>query len=198
MAENLDIEGRRSVRTPMQWTSGVNGGFSRADPESIRRPLPSGPHGPEHVNVADQLGRQDSLLSWMQRLISRRRSTPEFGMGEWSLLDARTSRVLMIRYDWGGAIGHRRAQPGGRRSRDRPRTTHRRSRTRGHLVESRLRAAHQFAERRRFRLQVDQVDDDLGARPLSTRFVSTRSQRDVTVSHRQSPVGALRRLRPLQ
>ena len=30
MAENLDVPGRLAVRTPMQWTSGANGGFSRA------------------------------------------------------------------------------------------------------------------------------------------------------------------------
>ena len=30
MAENLDIPGRFAVRTPMQWTGGANGGFSKA------------------------------------------------------------------------------------------------------------------------------------------------------------------------
>ncbi|PRC53344.1 trehalose synthase, partial [Mycobacterium sp. ITM-2017-0098] len=30
MAENLDVAGRFAVRTPMQWTDGVNGGFSTA------------------------------------------------------------------------------------------------------------------------------------------------------------------------
>lgn len=101
MGENLDVEGRRSVRTPMQWTSGENGGFSQADAESIRRPFPDGPYGPAEVNVAEQHGRPDSLLSWMQRLIARRRATPEFGLGEWTLLDVGSSNVLMIRYDWG-------------------------------------------------------------------------------------------------
>ena len=35
MAENLSIPGRESVGTPMQWTGGVNGGFSSADPDDL-------------------------------------------------------------------------------------------------------------------------------------------------------------------
>jgi Glycosidases len=35
MGEDLDAEGRLAVRTPMQWTSGRNGGFSTADPDRL-------------------------------------------------------------------------------------------------------------------------------------------------------------------
>ena len=47
MAENLDVPGRLAVRTPMQWTSGANGGFSRApkredDPAAARRAVRAG------------------------------------------------------------------------------------------------------------------------------------------------------------
>ena len=54
MGENLDVEGRLAVRTPMQWTSGRNGGFSDAAPSRLPRPVVDGAFGPEHVNVADQ------------------------------------------------------------------------------------------------------------------------------------------------
>ncbi|MDQ3709284.1 MAG: alpha-amylase family protein, partial [Actinomycetota bacterium] len=47
MAENLNIPGRLSVRTPMQWTAEPGGGFSTADPASLRRPLTTGAYGPE-------------------------------------------------------------------------------------------------------------------------------------------------------
>ena len=47
MAENLDIPGRFAVRTPMQWTGGANGGFSKAAKRRLTRPLPDGLLRPE-------------------------------------------------------------------------------------------------------------------------------------------------------
>jgi trehalose synthase len=52
MAENLDIEGRMAVRTPMQWSAERNGGFSTAATSRVRRPVVTGPFAPEHVNVS--------------------------------------------------------------------------------------------------------------------------------------------------
>ena len=54
MGENLDVDGRLSVRTPMQWTDGRNAGFSSARPSRLTRPLPDGRFGPLAVNVAEQ------------------------------------------------------------------------------------------------------------------------------------------------
>src|SRR3546814_2202472 len=62
MGENLDVDGRPSVRTPMQWTDGRNAGFSSARPSRLTRPLPDGRFGPLAVNVADQRRDPDSLL----------------------------------------------------------------------------------------------------------------------------------------
>src|SRR5690606_27675038 len=84
MGENLDIEGRLSVRTPMQWSPEPNGGFSTADRRRLARPIPDGDFGPDRVNVLDQRRESDSLLNWMERIMRRRRETPEFGWGTWS------------------------------------------------------------------------------------------------------------------
>lgn len=100
MGENLDIDGRLSVRTPMQWTDGRNAGFSAAQPARLRRPIPEGRFGPLAVNVADQERDPDSLLNWMMRLARRRRETPEFGWGDWSLVDTGDDAVLAHRCDW--------------------------------------------------------------------------------------------------
>ena len=51
MGENLDVEGRLAVRTPMQWDDGPNGGFSTAPRRRLTRPQPTGLFGPEHVNA---------------------------------------------------------------------------------------------------------------------------------------------------
>jgi trehalose synthase len=103
MGENLDIEGRLSVRTPMQWTNDEDtAGFTTESPSRIRRPLPQGRYGPLAVNVADQERDPDSLLNWMQRVIRRRRETPEIGWGEWQVLDVGDDAVLAHRCDWEG------------------------------------------------------------------------------------------------
>jgi len=105
MGENLDVDGRLSVRTPMQWTSGRNAGFSSAAPSRLTRPIPDGRFGPLAVNVADQRRHGDSLLAWMERMMRRRRETPELGWGAVTLLDAGDDAVLAHRCDWeGGAV----------------------------------------------------------------------------------------------
>lgn len=104
MGENLAIEGRLSVRTPMQWSSERHGGFSTVeDPKQLRRPLPGGKYGPDNVNVAKQRRDPDSLLSWMERLARRRQECPELGFGKFELLDTGAPSVLAHRCDWEGS-----------------------------------------------------------------------------------------------
>jgi len=102
MGENLEIEGRMSVRTPMQWTDEKNGGFSKARPSRLRRPPVEGRFGPLAVNVAAQRRDPDSLLSWIERLIRRRRETPELGWGTWKVVRTNVPSVLAHRCDWEG------------------------------------------------------------------------------------------------
>ena len=104
MGENLDIEGRLAVRSPMQWSSGANGGFSAAeDPSRLCRPLTAAKgFGPEEVNVADQYRDPDSLLNWFERLIRRRKDCPELGWGTLRPLDTGAASVFAHRSDWDG------------------------------------------------------------------------------------------------
>ena len=98
MAENLAIEGRYSVRAPMQWSP--DGGFTVSDEPC--RPLVEGAFGPARVNVSTQRREPDSLLNWFERLIRRRRECPEFGFGELTLLETGAPSVLAHRCDWEG------------------------------------------------------------------------------------------------
>ncbi len=105
MAENLDIPGRMSVRAPMQWTTGPNGGFSDAPAKAMRRPLVAGRKwGPAGINVQDQDRDPDSLLRWTERLIRRRRQTPEIAFGEWRVIEVPEAAVFALRYDWGASV----------------------------------------------------------------------------------------------
>ena len=101
MGENLAIDGRLAVRTPMQWTSGPAAGFTTAPAEAAARPFPAGEFGPEAVNVAAQRTDPESLLNWFERLIRLRKSAPEIGWGEYRVLDAGDDAVLVMQHAWG-------------------------------------------------------------------------------------------------
>lgn len=100
MAENLDIEGRMGMRAPMQWSDDDHGGFTTGDPELVRPLVDSPRWGPSEINVGRQRRDEDSLLNWMERLIRRRRESPEIGWGKPSILDVGEGAVLAHRCDW--------------------------------------------------------------------------------------------------
>src|SRR3954453_16287952 len=100
MGEDLDAPGRLAVRTPMQWTSGPNGGFSTARPNKLPGPVVSGGFSPEFVNVQDQRHDPDSLLSFMKLLISRYRESPELGWGTFTVLEQPHASVLAHLCSW--------------------------------------------------------------------------------------------------
>jgi trehalose synthase len=97
MGENLAVEGRLAVRTPMQWSAEPGGGFSTADPAKFPRPMVPGEFGPQVVNVADQRRHEDSLLSWIRLLIERYRESPELAWGHYEVLDTGQPAVLAHR-----------------------------------------------------------------------------------------------------
>jgi len=100
MGENLAADGRLAVRTPMQWTSGPNGGFSRAPARRLSGPVPGDGYAPEHVNVADQRRDPDSLLTFVRLLAHRYRECPELGWGDVDVLDQPEASVLALRSTW--------------------------------------------------------------------------------------------------
>ena len=88
-----------AVRIPMQWSP--DGGFSEAS--ELRRPMVSGPFGPERVNVHAQRREPGSLLNWFERMIRRRRECPELGFGSMTILDVEPDSVFAHRSDLAGA-----------------------------------------------------------------------------------------------
>ncbi len=100
MGENLAIEGRMSVRAPMQWSAEPNGGFSLAPADRLRAPVVEGEYGPEHVNAATQRRDADSLYAWMRQVVRARREHPELGWGTTTVLDAEDPAVCAVRRDW--------------------------------------------------------------------------------------------------
>src|SRR5690606_23476082 len=87
MGDDLRLEGRDSVRTPMQWSSARNGGFTTTADHLPRHPvIREGHYSYLRVNVCEAHRDPESLLSFMERLIVVRRRSPHIGFG--------TTRVL--------------------------------------------------------------------------------------------------------
>ena len=101
MGEDLGLDGRESIRTPMQWDDGPNAGFSTADPAQLIRPvLMRGPFGANRVNVRAQQRDPNSLLRWFENLVHTVREAPEIGTGVCSVVDVALPRaVLAHRFD---------------------------------------------------------------------------------------------------
>ena len=80
MGDNVYLGDRDGVRTPMQWSSDRNGGFSDANPHRLYLPLiTEQEYHYESVNVETQQSNPASLLAWMRQLISLRTRHREIG-----------------------------------------------------------------------------------------------------------------------
>lgn len=101
MGDDLSLDERNSVRTPMQWSDEKNGGFSPASEEALIRPvIKDGPYGYKQVNVTRQKRDLDSLLNWIERLIRTRKEHPEFGFGRWRIIETGDSAVFAHACQW--------------------------------------------------------------------------------------------------
>ena len=101
MGDNLSLRERNAVRTPMQWSDDVHGGFTTAE-KPVRPVVDRGPYGYEHVNVARQQRDPQSLWRTTARMIRIRTECPEIGWGEWRVLSTRRRSVLALEYAWRG------------------------------------------------------------------------------------------------
>jgi maltose alpha-D-glucosyltransferase / alpha-amylase len=99
MGDNLALPERNCARTPMQWSTEPNAGFT----ENAKPILPlinDGPYGFQHINVADQRRNPDSLLNWMERVVRMRKEVPEIGWGDFSIVSTGRADALAMRYTW--------------------------------------------------------------------------------------------------
>jgi maltose alpha-D-glucosyltransferase/alpha-amylase len=99
MGDNLRLPERECARTPMQWTAGVHGGFSRA--RKVTRPVNRDAiFGFERINVARQRRDPESMLNWTERIVRTRKECPEISWGDFVVLRTNAPEVLAIRYNW--------------------------------------------------------------------------------------------------
>ncbi|MDB5252148.1 MAG: alpha-amylase, partial [Flaviaesturariibacter sp.] len=95
MGDNFYLGDRDGVRTPMQWSSDRNAGFSEANPHTLYLPLILDPeYYYEAVNVELQRRNTSSLFWYMKRIISMRKAFKAFSRGDMAFLPVENPKVL--------------------------------------------------------------------------------------------------------
>jgi len=95
MGDNIYLGDRNGVRTPMQWTSDRNAGFSRCDQARLYFRVIMDPiYGYQVINVEAQQADQSSLLQWTRNMIALRKLFQVFGRGSLSFLNPTNRKVL--------------------------------------------------------------------------------------------------------
>ncbi len=83
MGDNIWLNDRDAVRTPMQWSPDRNSGFSGADPGKLYLPVISSlVYHYNNVNVEAAMASSSSLLHWSRGMLQVRSHYPVFGLGE--------------------------------------------------------------------------------------------------------------------
>lgn len=107
MGDNIYLEDRDGVRTPMQWSDERNAGFSAAVEESLYLPIIRSDQFSYHkINVAAQKDNPDSLFNSIRDLISIRKNNPVLAEGDYEIIPIPTKPALLCikRWNSSGAI----------------------------------------------------------------------------------------------
>ncbi len=95
MGDNTFLGDRNGVRTPMQWSSDKNAGFSRASPQALYLPVIIDPeYHYETVNVEAQQRNTYSLLWWVKRMLVLRQRLKALGQGTLEFLQPENRKIL--------------------------------------------------------------------------------------------------------
>ena len=95
MGDNVTLPDRNGVRTPMQWSDEINGGFSATRIEDLYAPPISDPeYGYRTVNVENQRAEPDSLLNTIRHMIHTYKALPVLAGGELEFCEHVPQHVL--------------------------------------------------------------------------------------------------------
>jgi maltose alpha-D-glucosyltransferase / alpha-amylase len=95
MGDNVFLDDRRGLRTPMQWQDTRSAGFSDADPSQLYSPLIADEtYGYHRVNVSDERADPDSLLNRMRTMLAVRKAHRAFGRGDFTMLFPENTAIL--------------------------------------------------------------------------------------------------------
>jgi maltose alpha-D-glucosyltransferase/alpha-amylase len=94
MGENIWLEDRNGVRTPMQWESGETAGFSEAPVHSLFAPIITDEvYGAARVNVESQRSDPNSYLAMIRHMIAVRKRHQVFGRGQFIWMELANKHI---------------------------------------------------------------------------------------------------------
>jgi len=95
MGENIWLDDRVGVRTPMQWDDSPNAGFSQAANGDLYAPvIEGGEFDYRKVNVRHQESDPNSLLNWTRKALGIRSQHPAFSQGSLQILPIPNPAIL--------------------------------------------------------------------------------------------------------
>ena len=102
MGDNIWLDDRNGVRTPMQWEAGPTAGFSDAAPEKLYAPvIEDERYGAERVNVASQREIPNSLMNVIRQMIALKKQYRAFGRGDFEWVEPGNKSIAAFRRSHG-------------------------------------------------------------------------------------------------
>jgi maltose alpha-D-glucosyltransferase / alpha-amylase len=103
MGDNIWLDDRNGVRTPMQWEPGNTAGFSEAPPERLYAPvIDDEVYGPARVNVKSQRADQNSILNVIRHMIEVRKQNLTFGRGQFEWIHLENESIASFQRTYRG------------------------------------------------------------------------------------------------
>ncbi|MBN2089875.1 maltose alpha-D-glucosyltransferase [candidate division KSB1 bacterium] len=97
MGDNIWLDDRDGVRTPMQWSDGMHAGFSSGGGKELYRPvIDEGKFNYKNVNVAQQINEKDSFLNRIKILVEKRKAHEIFAAQDYKVLNPTQREVFAI------------------------------------------------------------------------------------------------------
>jgi maltose alpha-D-glucosyltransferase/alpha-amylase len=97
MGDNIQLNDRDGVRTPMQWSGQPNAGFSSSTPEKLFLPvIDSGAYDFQQINVESEESDNQSLLNRLRSLIRIRKANPILSTQEYKIENEGNTAIFSI------------------------------------------------------------------------------------------------------
>lgn len=99
MGDNIWLEDRNGVRTPMQWSNNINAGFSNAVPDNLYQPIIDSPEYPvEYINVESQKAEPGSLFKTIKNLVAVRKNSMALMQGSFAWENSMDNKHIAAYY----------------------------------------------------------------------------------------------------